>query len=269
MSITIKFEDEHLPIISRALEAYSRARMGQFGIMIEQMFPEKLIDWDDRDKIEKTLREIIFDEPNMSSLSYSYGIGNENVGGGQAAYEIHKVINQYISVQRSGGKWGYTTDYQDPLEYSGIKLPEVVGFKKYIDYPIPDVDYKFTELYQAENWKVCWEFIDEIVEYDKGEKSEIVAEPYELVGEGHVDYFLRIWKPRLDKEEIPTKGFAVREGWHCCFKKHAPHLAIEPKNGMKRVWRRVEIEDFEELQKPESQGGKWILAKRIKILDKE
>lgn len=70
----------------------------------------------------------------------------------------------------------------------------------------------------------------------------------------------------MDAEEIPTKGFFVRGGWHCCFKPEAPHLSIHPKNGMKRVWREVEIEDYSEIQKPESQGGKWILANRIKIL---
>lgn len=202
MGTTITFEQEHLPIISRALEAYARAKMGQFGIMVDEIFPEKMIGWDDRNEIERFMREIIFDEPKMKSLSYSYGVGNEKVRDGQAAYEIHKVVNQFLAVQRSEGKWGYTTDYQDPLEYSGVALPEIQGFKKYIDYPIPDVDYKFTELYQAQNWKVCWEYIDEIIEYDKGEKSEIVAEPYELVGEGYVDYFLRIWKPRLDEGEF-------------------------------------------------------------------
>lgn len=65
----------------------------------------------------------------------------------------------------------------------------------------------------------------------------------------------------LEAKEYPTKGFKFRPFWHCTEKPEAPHLS--EKN---RVWLRVEIEDFEEFQKPEHQGGKWFLAKRIKIL---
>lgn len=65
----------------------------------------------------------------------------------------------------------------------------------------------------------------------------------------------------LEAECHPTKGFAVRPGWHCCFQPHAPHL------GMKgRVWREVEVEDVETFDRPECQGGSWILAKRMKII---
>lgn len=68
-----------------------------------------------------------------------------------------------------------------------------------------------------------------------------------------------IW---LDSELHPTKGFAVREGWHCLLKPEAPHLS--KKN---RVWVKVEVEDFEYFERPISQGGKWVLAKRMKILN--
>jgi len=203
MKIKIEFEEEHLPIISRALEAYARAKMGQFGIMLDNIFPEKLIGWEDRNEIERLIRDVIFDEPKMNSLGFSYGVGNEKTGDGQAAYEIHKVVNQYLAVQRSGGKWGYTTDYDDPLEYSGVALPEIEGFKKYVDYPIDDSDHKFTKLFQAKDWKACWEYIGEKMEYIfRGERAEIVESPYVLVGEKHVDYFLRIHKPKLDKKEF-------------------------------------------------------------------
>ena len=63
----------------------------------------------------------------------------------------------------------------------------------------------------------------------------------------------------------PTKGFAVRQGWHCCFKPIAPHLKTELKTGEKRVWVECEVEDFESYNRPESQGGTWILAQRMKI----
>ena len=65
----------------------------------------------------------------------------------------------------------------------------------------------------------------------------------------------------LEAESFPTKGFAVRPFWHCTEQPIAPHLS--EKN---RVWLKVEMEGFSEYNRPENQGGKWFLAKRIKIL---
>lgn len=68
----------------------------------------------------------------------------------------------------------------------------------------------------------------------------------------------------LEAEDHPTKGYAHRPGWHCTTKPEAPHLSMEG-----RKWFTVEIEDYETLTRPVSQGGTWYLAKRIKILSDE
>ena len=65
----------------------------------------------------------------------------------------------------------------------------------------------------------------------------------------------------IKSECFPTKGFAVRPGWHCTAKPEAPHLS---KKG--RVWVEVEIEDVEKFTRPESQGGLWYLAGKIKFI---
>ena len=71
----------------------------------------------------------------------------------------------------------------------------------------------------------------------------------------------------LDAECYPTKGFAVRKGWHCTLQPVAPHLKMRLKSGQQRVWVKCEIEDFEYYQRPESQGGTWVLAQRLKVLE--
>ena len=63
----------------------------------------------------------------------------------------------------------------------------------------------------------------------------------------------------------PTKGFAVRPGWHCCSKIDAPHLKLRPQNGRRRIWAKVQIQSYRSEQRPESQGGVWYLAKRMRI----
>ena len=60
----------------------------------------------------------------------------------------------------------------------------------------------------------------------------------------------------------PTKGFKVSQGWHCTSTPNAPHLS--PKG---RVWVKVEIDDYEEMQRPQSQGGLWYLADKIRFLE--
>ena len=65
----------------------------------------------------------------------------------------------------------------------------------------------------------------------------------------------------LQSECHPTKRFALRPGWHTAEKPHAPHLKME-----RRAWYTVEIEDYEELKRPASQGSKWFLSKRMKVI---
>ena len=65
----------------------------------------------------------------------------------------------------------------------------------------------------------------------------------------------------LDAEDHKTDGYAHRVGWHLLYKPEAPHLS---KKG--RVWVLCEAEDVETFTRPESQGGRWALAQRIKIL---
>jgi len=67
----------------------------------------------------------------------------------------------------------------------------------------------------------------------------------------------------LNAESHPTKGFAFRPGWHCTEEPVAPHLST---NG--RAWYKIEVEDFKKYNRPESQGGTWVLANKMKILNK-
>jgi len=65
----------------------------------------------------------------------------------------------------------------------------------------------------------------------------------------------------LQAEDVPTKGYAHRPGWHTCASITAPHLTMKG-----RIWCEVEIKDYEELKRPESQGTTWFLSKRMKVI---
>lgn len=65
----------------------------------------------------------------------------------------------------------------------------------------------------------------------------------------------------------PTKGFAVRPGWHCTLTPVAPHLKTDLKSGETRKWFKVEVSGITTFQRPESQGGTWVLAEKLKVLE--
>ena len=78
-------------------------------------------------------------------------------------------------------------------------------------------------------------------------------------------------------EFLPTKGFAERSvrtddkskigGWHCCYKPLAPHLADVLSSGEQRVWIECEARGRNtRYNRPESQGGAWLLVEEIKPL---
>lgn len=66
----------------------------------------------------------------------------------------------------------------------------------------------------------------------------------------------------LDAYPYPTKGYTFRPYWHCVESiDNVKHLSLK-----NRKWFEVEIEDYKILLRSEYMGGKWLLAKRIKII---
>jgi len=65
----------------------------------------------------------------------------------------------------------------------------------------------------------------------------------------------------MDAEDHPTKGYAHRPGWHVVLQPYAPHLSMRG-----RVWMCVAVTGYEEFERPERQGGKWLLAQRMIVL---
>ena len=65
----------------------------------------------------------------------------------------------------------------------------------------------------------------------------------------------------LVSESHPTKGYALRPGWHVCSTKYAPHLS---KKG--RKWFKVDIQGWTLHQRPKCQGGLWYTANVMTVL---
>ena len=70
----------------------------------------------------------------------------------------------------------------------------------------------------------------------------------------------------MKAEDHRKNGFAHRPGWHCTLKPLAPHLSLNPKYGNPRVWAECEARDTTEFERPERQGGIWVLAQELKVI---
>ncbi|NLF98726.1 MAG: hypothetical protein GX565_01095 [Lentisphaerae bacterium] len=66
----------------------------------------------------------------------------------------------------------------------------------------------------------------------------------------------------LKAEAHRRKGYQFRPGWHCTWKPVAPHLSTKG-----RVWCKVDVEDYVQYARPESQGGTWVLAQQMTLLE--
>jgi hypothetical protein len=69
----------------------------------------------------------------------------------------------------------------------------------------------------------------------------------------------KVW---YEAEEHLTPGYSFRPGWHCCSQPVAPHLSEEG-----RVWCKVLIYEYTRHTRPESQGGLWFTAQKMKVLE--
>ena len=67
----------------------------------------------------------------------------------------------------------------------------------------------------------------------------------------------------IEAEDHRTKRYSHRPGWHAMMKPVAPHL----RQGGDRVWCKVEVMGVKYYDRPENQGGKWVLAQWLKVVE--
>jgi len=62
-------------------------------------------------------------------------------------------------------------------------------------------------------------------------------------------------------EDHPTKGYAHRPGWHATLAPMAPHLSEKG-----RVWCECQAYNCKKFDRPQSQGGTWVLAQFLRVV---
>lgn len=187
---TVKLSDKHLRVIETALEAYARAHLGQFGLMIDEMFPINDLSHEDRSEIEKLLKSGI-----MPELKSGYhGIYSKDVhDNAKVAFEIRQSIRQYLAVKNNDGYFNpMFVTYDDPPLVSKEPLPEIVDFVKHKDFIIddPKVVTKLTRLFNQEKYKDMWDIVKNEDFY-----KETSGSKWEIIPQENKTFVLRVNKP--------------------------------------------------------------------------
>ncbi len=232
--IQIEFSEEHLYVLINALETYSRLQSGQISYAMDTVYGDRDLSYDERRYLENVIRYIAFpanprreydghggfydqynneydekgnitneseewkrlkNRPHLDHSNSSFGVGCEEMRVGTIAFEIRKVIDQYLHYKRNDGYRRVADVSGDgmPFSYSGIVPPKVLNFKPELKFKIPaKCQKKIDKLFTDNKWDNLWNYIDKIVFKDtplpRGNKSKlqkidnqwhvIVEEPY-------------------------------------------------------------------------------------------
>jgi hypothetical protein len=190
---TVKLTDNHLRVINTALETYFRLKTGQVDIALDYAYGFKL-NHDQADAIAAIIKSIAL--PEISTRGSSYSFNSPEIGDGKIAYEIKKTFEEVLAVKNNDGYYGYTVDFHGPLKASDEPLPEVVGFKNYIDYHLDKKQSKkVNKFFATKDFDGMWNYIDFLkLNLPSGERTEVIPS-FECVT-------IRVTKPRKPEKEI-------------------------------------------------------------------
>lgn len=94
----------------------------------------------------------------------AFGVAHEEMkkSGGTLAYEIYSTIRQYVALKNNDGYHGRGTDFRDPLELTGVKLPAIEGFVDEKRFMIKGkaIVNKLLKYEESKDWNKYWETID-------------------------------------------------------------------------------------------------------------
>lgn len=188
--VSIEFDEKHLSTLVAALETYSRLRSGQIATAIgEVYFDKSCLDYNDRQVIESIVRTLAFrDEEICTRPNSYYGIGCPEMKDGTVAWEIKKVIDQYLHYQQNDGyRQISNVNGGGSTQYSEVPIPKVInpiGMLSEIKYWKPQKEFRIPQRYQedidkaikSKDFTKAWEIADKSFKKNplpKGTRSKI------------------------------------------------------------------------------------------------
>lgn len=190
---TVKLTDKHLQVIQDALETYFRMKTGQISIALDIVYDYKL-DHSQTNAIESIVKTLAL--PEIANRGTSYGFNSPQIGDGTVAYEVAKVIEEYLSVKNNDGFYGSTVNFHGPLKASDEPLPQILEHKNYKDYVMnKKQSAKVNKFYAEKNFDKLWDYVYAVFpDLPKGEKVEVVP--------SFANAIVRVTKPRKKNDQF-------------------------------------------------------------------
>ena len=195
--VSIEFDEKHLATLATALEVYSRLRSGQIAMAMSTAFIDKAcLNYIDTHVIESVVRTLAFRNEDICTRPNSYyGVGCEQMKDGTAAWEIKKVIEQYLHYQQNDGyRTIMNVSGNGAMQYSEVPLPKIIDAVN--GYWNPRKEFKIPQRYQEpmdkaikdKDFTKAWEIVNKSFKKNplpKGSKSRIepVAGTYYVIVE--------------------------------------------------------------------------------------
>lgn len=183
MKHKLELTEKQLRIVSRALEAYSRAHTGQFDIWYEETFAHginsntvKELDFQEKQILNDKMKNMILkSQTGMLDIDSngSFGVLNQSICGSvREAYNISKVIQEFLSVRDNDGYWGDTRNFDGPLG-NDKETPSIEGFSEWVEIEIKSEDDKseIIKHWLDENAEGVWTVADKYM--PKGVETSI------------------------------------------------------------------------------------------------
>jgi hypothetical protein len=180
--VTITFDERQLPILVRALEAFTRFRSGQITMALDEIYADKQTkalnnkDYnhiDDNKDIENLIRKVYFKD--LKYANESFGVGGLGFGGDEA-YTISKTLRQYLAYERNDGYAGFGVDFDGVIgKYGEYDKPEIHGFstRKFFKAP-KSLQEKLANLIDKHAYKDAFDLIDKKWKtLPRGDKCEL------------------------------------------------------------------------------------------------
>lgn len=162
--VTIQFEEEHLHTIATAMEVYSRLRSGQIKFAFDTAFCDKDLTYSDSEAIESFVRTFVFrnDKTIADNRNAYYGVGCEEMKDGTIAWEIKKVIEQYLHYQRNDGYRSIMDVSGDgPMQISKVPVPNILDFEPYKTFPVPKKAHDIlNKAFEKNDWETMWAAVE-------------------------------------------------------------------------------------------------------------
>ena len=166
--VSIEFDRKHLPVLTTALEVYSRLRSGQIKIAMDSAFEDKELTYKDGQVLESFVRTIVFrkEELLIKNRNAYLGVGCEAMKGGTVAWEIKKAIEEYLHYERNNGYRDMGVDGDGVLNISKIPEPKILD--EVHGYWKPEKAFRIDQRYQSKiseaiegnQYNKAWQIVD-------------------------------------------------------------------------------------------------------------